>query len=121
MTLGSFGYARGLAARSVPAGAGTILAAAEVLRSNGPWDVPDNVRKYNGLIRYSEGTVETGFSILGMGYANRWTSTDQVPQRAIDAGFIGRFGSLDPTDGGRSSRFSGRRLRVRAGGEACFS
>jgi hypothetical protein len=29
-----------------------------------------------------------------------------VPQRAIDAGAIGRFGSLDPTTGGESSRFS---------------
>ena len=118
VTLGSFGYARGLAARSAPAGAGTILAAVEVLRYNGPWDVPDNVRKYNGLIRYSEGTAENGFSILGMGYSNRWTSTDQVAQRAIDSGVIGRFGSLDPTDGGKSSRFSlsGRATRTDDGG-----
>ena len=35
-----------------------------------------------------------------------WTSTDQVAKRAIDQGLIGRFGTLDPTDGGRSSRYS---------------
>src|SRR5437879_1609881 len=41
-----------------------------------------------------------------MAYTNRWTSTDQVAQRAIDQGVIGRLGSLDPTDGGYSSRLS---------------
>ena len=39
-----------------------------------------------------------------MAYSNGWNSTDQVAQRAIDQGLIGRFGSLDPTDGGTSSR-----------------
>ena len=41
-----------------------------------------------------------------MAYSNGWNSTDQVAQRAIDQGLIGRLGSLDPTDGGTSSRFS---------------
>ena len=35
-----------------------------------------------------------------MAYSNGWNSTDQVAQRAIDQGIIGRFGTLDPTDGG---------------------
>jgi len=41
-----------------------------------------------------------------MAYSNGWNSTDQVAQRAIDQGLIGRLGSLDPTDGGTSSRVS---------------
>jgi outer membrane receptor protein involved in Fe transport len=41
-----------------------------------------------------------------MAYSNGWNATDQVPQRAIDQGLITRFGTLDPTDGGTSSRFS---------------
>jgi hypothetical protein len=64
------------------------------------------MRKLNGVIRYSQGTALEGFSITGMAHNNRWTSTDQVAQRAIDQGIIGRFGTLDPTDGGRSSRYS---------------
>ena len=64
------------------------------------------MRKLNGVIRYSQGTALEGFSITGMAYNNRWTSTDQVAQRAIDQGLIGRLGTLDPTDGGRSSRYS---------------
>jgi len=105
-TIGSFGYGRGLVMGSAPAGNGTVLAAFEATTYNGPWDVPDNVRKLNGVMRYSEGSADDGFAVTGMAYANRWTSTDQVAQRAIDSGVIGRLGSLDPSDGGASSRYS---------------
>jgi hypothetical protein len=105
-TAGSFGYRRGLAAKSGQTGAGVLLAAAEISAYNGPWQVPDEARKLNGLLRYSQGTADNGFSVLGLAYDNRWTSTDQVAQRAIDSGLIGRFGSLDPSDGGTSSRYS---------------
>lgn len=106
VTGGSFGYWRGLAVKSLPAWAGNVLIATEANTYDGPWDVPDRVRKLNGVIRYSQGTATDGFSLTGMAYANRWTSTDQVAERAITSGLIDRFGSLDPTDGGDSSRFS---------------
>lgn len=103
---GSFGYRRGLAITSMPAWAGTVLAAIEANTYNGPWDVPDRLRKFNGVVRYSQGSQDEGFTLTGMGYVNRWTSTDQVAQRAIDQGLIGRYGSLNPTDGGEANRFS---------------
>jgi hypothetical protein len=106
LTFGSFGYRRALAAGSTAVGAGALLAAFESVGHNGPWDVPDNVRKLNGVLRYSQGTATDGFTLSAMAYSNGWNSTDQVAQRALDQGLIGRFGSLDPTDGGVSSRFS---------------
>jgi hypothetical protein len=106
LTFGSFGYQRALAAGSTSVGEGTLLAAIEANKYNGPWDVPDNVRKLNGVLRYSQGTTTDGFTLSAMAYSNGWTSTDQVAQRAIDQSLIDRFGSLDPTDGGTSSRFS---------------
>ncbi|MGY4425972.1 hypothetical protein ACVWY2_008421 [Bradyrhizobium sp. JR6.1] len=96
MTFGSFGYQRAVAAGSTAVGQGTLLAAIEANKYNGPWDVPDNVRKLNGVMRYSQGTVTDGLTLSAMAYSNGWTSTDQVPQRAIDQGIIGRFGPLDP-------------------------
>jgi hypothetical protein len=105
-TNGTFGYHRALAAGSTAVGAGTLLAAVEGVKYNGPWEVPDNIRKLNGVLRYSQGTATDGFALSAMAYSNGWNSTDQVAQRAIDQGVIGRFGSLDPTDGGVSSRFS---------------
>jgi outer membrane receptor protein involved in Fe transport len=105
-TVGMFGYGRALAIKSYAAGAGTLLVAGEGTVYDGPWDVPDRVKKLNGVVRYSQGSALEGFSITGMAYNNRWTSTDQVAQRAITEGLIGRFGTLDPTDGGQSSRYS---------------
>ncbi len=64
------------------------------------------MRKINGVLRYSQGTATDGFALTGMAYSNAWNSTDQVAQRAIDRSLIGRFGTLDPTDGGVSDRFS---------------
>jgi len=106
MTFDSFGYRRALAAGSTEVGSGTLLAAIEASKYSGPWDVPDNVRKINGVMRYSEGTATDGLTLTAMAYSNGWNSTDQVAQRAITQGTIGRFGTLDPTDGGTSSRFS---------------
>ncbi len=105
-TYGSFGYWRGLSINNTPVGPGNLLTAFEINRYDGPWDVPDRVRKYNGVARYSHGTNADGFTLTAMAYQNRWTSTDQVPQRAMDRNWIGRFGSLNPTDGGEASRQS---------------
>lgn len=106
VTAGSFGYRRGFGVTSSKLGDGTLLVAGEAQTYNGPWDNPDELRKLNGVMRYSQGTVTDGFTLTAMAYANRWNSTDQVPSRAIASGEIGRYGALDPSDGGNASRFS---------------
>ena len=37
-------------------------------------------------------------------YTNAWNSTDQIPERLVSLGRIGRFGYVDPTLGGNSKR-----------------
>jgi hypothetical protein len=106
MTAGGFGYLRFFGMESTKVGDGTLLIAGETGTYDGPWVNPDDMRKLNGLVRYTQGTASDGFSITGMAYSNRWTSTDQLPQRAIDTGLIDRFGSEDPTDGGKTNRFA---------------
>ena len=106
VTVGSFGYRRGLGVTSTKVGEGALLIAAEVNSYNGPWDNPDHLRKLNGVVRYSQGTAEDGFSLTGMAYANKWNSTDQIPSRAVASGEIGLYGALDPTDGGNATHFS---------------
>lgn len=106
VTAGSFGYHRLLGMDSAKVGDGSLLVAGELGTYNGPWDNPDNVRKLNGLVRYSQGTATEGVSVTGMAYANKWNSTDQVPQRAIATGLLDRFGSEDPSDGGNTNRFA---------------
>ena len=96
---------RGLAARRRAA---TLLGGARGRQHNdGPWTRPDDYRKVNGVVRYSRGDARERLLADRHGLSRPWNSTDQVPQRAIDAGLIGRFGALDPTDGGDTYRYSG--------------
>ncbi|MET0372502.1 MAG: TonB-dependent receptor [Sphingobium sp.] len=108
ITGGSFGYWRALAAGSFEEAGGTLLAALEGTRSNGPWVLDENLRKVNALVKYSAAEWSLGVS----GYTSRWTSTDQVPERAIASGMISRRGFIDPDLGGRAGRvavtFNGR-------------
>lgn len=106
VSIGQHGYVRGVVADTLAAGLGTLLYGMEVNRNNGPWDVPERVRKYSGVLRYSQGTQDDGFSVTAMAYKNSWNATDQVPLRAVASGQIGRFGSLAPSDGGDTSRYS---------------
>jgi hypothetical protein len=104
---GGQGFGRALVAGSMAAGRGTLLGAVEAQHNDGPWHEPDDFRKVNALVRYSQGDALNGFSVTGMTYRGTWDSTDQVPERAIDAGRIDRFGTIDTTDGGDSYRYSG--------------
>ncbi len=106
VTLGEHGYARSLLAGSPAVGNGHLLYGLEWFHNDGPWQVPENYRKLNGVLRYSEGTANDGFSVTAMAYRGQWTSTDQVAQRAIDGGLVSRYGSLDPTTGGETHRYS---------------
>jgi outer membrane receptor protein involved in Fe transport len=106
MTVGSFGYERIFGMGSTKLGEGTLLFAGEAGAYNGPWANPDDMRKINSLMRYTQGTAQDGFSITGMAYSNKWNSTDQVPERAIASGQIGLYGEEDPSDGGNTNRFA---------------
>ncbi len=106
LTGGSFGYWRGLAAGSVNLGPGILTGAGEIVRYDGPWQVPDATRKYNGFLRYTEGTPDNGLALTALAYTNAWHSTDQIPQRAVLNGSLDRFGAVDQTDGGDAQRYS---------------
>lgn len=103
---GTFGFQRGLAASSTPLWRGKLLYAAEAQHSDGPWSDPDNFVKFNGLLKYSGGTADAGWSLTGMAYHGEWNSTDQVARRAVDQGLISRLDSLDDSDRGDSQRYS---------------
>jgi hypothetical protein len=118
-TIGNDGFYRALLANSGALGSGHWLGAVELHTNNGPWDQPERLRKFNGVLRWSERGEEGSRSVSLMAYSSRWTATDQIPERAIEAGLIDRFGTLDASDGGRSSRFSlsAQQTRYTADGE----
>lgn len=104
--LGSGRHARSLLAGSPQLGSGRLLYALEWSHSDGPWVVPENFRKENAVLRYSEGTLLDGFSVTAMAYRGNWTASDQLPQRAVAAGTLDPYGSLDPASGGQTRRLS---------------
>ncbi len=111
-TVGQRGHLRALVADSREVGEGvTLLSALERLNHDGPWTVPQGLRKTNAQFILSGGTPREGWRDGLSAYAAHWTATDQVPQRLIDAGShqgqpFGRFDSLDPSSGAQTRRSS---------------
>src|SRR5580700_6482327 len=107
ITVGMYGFQRLFTAATQSIGSGQLLAAVELQHYDGPFDTPDDQRKENFVMRYSEGDDRNGYSVTGMIYHGLWTNTTDIPERAIDEGLVpSRFGTLDPTDGGRAWRNS---------------
>jgi len=73
---------------------------------DGPFDHPDDFRKLAGELRYSHGDASDGYSLTAMYYKGDGNFTTDQPLRAVTQGLIGRFGTLDPTDGSSSERLS---------------
>ena len=117
LTVGSFGYRRNLIAGSlelhkdpqqmesglIPDGP-ILTSALETLENNGPWTHSEDLRKANVFSRLSNGTRAKGWSLDANYYSAQWNSTDQVPLALINSGQLGRYDSLNPTDGGNSGR-----------------
>ena len=103
---GENGYRRALIAGSPAVAGGHLLYALELFHNDGPFTKGDNYRKINGVVRYSRGSAASGFNITGMAYEASYNATDQIPKRAVDAGTLDRFSSIDPTDGGKVHRYS---------------
>lgn len=85
---------------------GRLLGALLLSHYDGPWVPKENFRKVNANLRYSQGSATDGFSLTGMYYQSAGRLTTDQPERAIEAGLISRFGSLDPSDYSKSMRFS---------------
>ena len=104
--VGAEGYRRLVAATSTARAGGELLLAGEYGLTDGPWVLPEGYQHASGLMKYSSGNEALGTSLTAMGYDAHWRATDQVPQRAVSAGLISRFGNVDPSDGGGTHRWS---------------
>ena len=101
---GMYGYGRGVFGVSKKLGAGSLLFGGEIYHDDGPWTHPDGYYKFNGLLTYSRGGDGDGFSITARAYHGKWNSSDQIAANAVP--LVGFFGTLNPTDGGNSQRYS---------------
>jgi len=104
LTVGEDSYARGLLAGSARLGNGDLLFGLDYGVTDGPWQLPEDLRRVNALVKYSGGERGDGYALTASAYDGSWTSTDQIPERAVSAGLLDRFGFVDPTGGGESHR-----------------
>lgn len=105
---GSFGTLHGLAL--LPLGGdiarpgGYVALAAHY--SRGPFVASQGYRRLNGFARW---TAPLGPSLAlvasASGFDARWNASGQIPERAVARGLIGRFGSIDSTEGGTTFRY----------------
>jgi hypothetical protein len=101
---GMYGFGRAVFGISRKLGSGSLVYGGEGYHDDGPWTHPDNYYKFNGLVTYSQGGDANGFNVTARGYHGTWHSSDQIAENATP--LIGFFGTLNPTDGGHSQRYS---------------
>ncbi|WP_446051545.1 TonB-dependent receptor plug domain-containing protein, partial [Zobellia laminariae] len=79
--------------------------ASELVLTDGPFDSSQNFNRINMMGRYTFNNREDqDLSVTISHFQSKWDASGQVPQRTIDAGLIGRFGAIDDTEGGNTSR-----------------
>jgi hypothetical protein len=101
---GTHTYGRAVFGKLQMLGAGNLLYGLEEYYYNGPWVHPDGFNKLNGLLTYSQGDDADGLSVTAHAYHGKWNSSDQIPVAAQS--LVGFFGTLNPSDGGHSQRYS---------------
>ena len=79
--------------------------ASEFNYSDGPFDIKQNFNRINVLAKYSQWIDSKHYiSVLGSTFSSGWNASGQIPERAVEQGLISRWGSIDPTEGGSTSR-----------------
>ncbi len=105
-TLGQDDYLRGLAAGSAAVGSGTLTAALDVTRYDGPWMQPENLAQDKFQLRYVVPIRDAQVRFDLQGYTGEWDATDQIPERAVRSGLVDELGFIDPDLGGNTDRFA---------------
>ena len=103
--IGMHGYQRYRATASfLNSDTQAFYAAASFLSDNGFFDADQNFRRFNAMTKYTRWGASSKFSIMASHFNSTWNASGQIPERAVDKGMIGWFGSLDPSEGGSTSR-----------------
>ena len=83
------------------------LAALELAHSDGAFDNPENTQRYSLYNHFRHDIGKSSTLKLGVtSYRATWNGSGQIPLRQVGLGQLSRFGSIDPSEGGRSERHS---------------
>ena len=81
--------------------------ATEYSFSDGPFESPQNFNRINLFGKYT-GMLSNSdkLGVTASYFTSKWDASGQIPQRAVDNGSITRFGAIDDTEGGNTSRIN---------------
>lgn len=93
-----------LGAKAAARGAHAYVAG-ETLFSNGYFDAPQDFKRINVMGKFRQVMDDGKLLTLSVShFTSNWLASGQIPERAVRSGLIGRFGAIDPTEGGSTSR-----------------
>ena len=78
--------------------------ASEYYLTDGPFESPQNFNRLNLFGKYTTHINNNYLTFQASTLQSRWDASGQVPDRAVQSGMITRFGSIDDTEGGETSR-----------------
>jgi hypothetical protein len=105
---GTFNTAHGLV--MTPFGGGASEAGGYIMLSghstDGPTLSPQRYGRFNGFAKFTAPVSEaTDLVLSASGFDSRWHASGQIPSRAVASGRISRFGAIDDSEGGATSRY----------------
>ena len=79
--------------------------ASEYMISDGPFESSQHFIRNNIMGKFTSKLSNNGnLSILASHFTSKWDASGQIPERAVNQGLISRFGAIDDTEGGETSR-----------------
>jgi hypothetical protein len=83
----------------------SMYVAGEYNYSNGPFDKPQYFNRVNLFAKYSRRLSEqTQLQLTASTFSSRWDASGQIPERAVRENPVSRWGAIDSTEGGNTSR-----------------
>jgi len=79
--------------------------ASEYSATDGYFESPQNFHRFNLMGKYNAWFGnQSQLTITASTFDSKWYASGQIPDRAVQAGIINRFGAIDNTEGGNTSR-----------------
>lgn len=79
--------------------------ASEYVLTDGYFESPQNFNRLNIFGKYTGNLTEMDrIGVTLSHFSSKWDASGQIPQRAVNSGLITRFGAIDDTEGGSTSR-----------------
>ena len=105
VSAGTFDFYRVMGSSGFDVFGGTLAAAADFSVYSGPWVIDEDLEQNKLYLNYRIPVGKAVAEISLLGYSGEWSSTDQIPQRAVSSGLVDELGFIDPDLGGHTDRY----------------